>query len=41
MYKNDNKILQHQFERMVEARVHFGHRIMKWNPKMVPWIKIN
>jgi small subunit ribosomal protein S2 len=25
-------------EEMMEARVHFGHRIKKWNPKMAPYI---
>jgi small subunit ribosomal protein S2 len=23
---------------MIEARVHFGHGIKKWNPKMAPYI---
>nr|YP_009650410.1 ribosomal protein S2 [Vaccinium oldhamii]QCF39539.1 ribosomal protein S2 [Vaccinium oldhamii]BCA89874.1 ribosomal protein S2 [Vaccinium bracteatum] len=25
-------------EEMMEARVHFGHRTKKWNPKMAPYI---
>nr|YP_009414746.1 ribosomal protein S2 [Platycodon grandiflorus]ARR27751.1 ribosomal protein S2 [Platycodon grandiflorus]UBK12150.1 ribosomal protein S2 [Platycodon grandiflorus]UXO94448.1 ribosomal protein S2 [Platycodon grandiflorus]WCD61541.1 ribosomal protein S2 [Platycodon grandiflorus] len=28
-------------EEMLEAGVHFGHDIRKWNPKMAPYISVN